>query len=292
MDKKFVTKNKLDEAVRRFQQISSYKSPAQSLSQLNEYTFVTSSPIEEDDEQDDGELQQPQGGMGQPQNQPPMPQNQEGGMNGQMGGEMLQNGTEMPQDGSQMPQGDMQQPPMDGGMGMQDQGDGMEDQGGDMDMSDIDDENVETEEMEPDDEVIDVDELTQSQEATEYKIDGVDDRLSKIFSVVKDFSDKLDRQEQEIMSLKDEFTKRNPTPEERLNIRSQSSYPYSELPKDYWEEKAKENPNYNVIYDNEVSPSDEQDRFEIRKSDIDGLDMRTISDTLNMNPKLSDYIGF
>ena len=50
-----------------------------------------------------------------------------------------------------------------------------------------------------------------------------------------------------INALKTEFEKRNPTEEERLNIRSQSSYPYSETPKGYWAEKMKENPHYNVM---------------------------------------------
>ena len=46
------------------------------------------------------------------------------------------------------------------------------------------------------------------------------------------------------------------------------------------------------MFDNEVSPSDEQDKFEIKKGDISGLNMKNISDTLNIDQKLSDYIGF
>jgi len=94
------------------------------------------------------------------------------------------------------------------------------------------------------------------------------------------------------MALKDEFEKRNPTEEEKLNIRSQTSYPYSETPKDYWTHKTSENPHYNVIYNNDVAPSDEQKEFEIRKSDIDGLNMKSISDTLDMKQDLNKYLGF
>ena len=54
MDKNFVKENKLDEAVKRFQEIAGYKSPRQS---LNEYTFVTNSQLEEDGEDN---MQQPQ----------------------------------------------------------------------------------------------------------------------------------------------------------------------------------------------------------------------------------------
>lgn len=284
MDKKFIKENNLNEAVKRFQEIAGYKSPRQS---LNEYTFVTNSQLEEDGEDN---IQQPMGGvMQEPQNAKPDAQNQMGDMNGQMGGEMQPQGSEMPQNGGMMPQGDMQQQPMgDMPMGDETQGDEM----GDLEVPQVDDDGVETEEMEPEDEVIDVDELTQSQEATEYKIDGVDDRLSKIFAVVKDFSDKLDKQEQSIMNLKDEFEKRNPTQTEKFNLRSQASGPFNQTPTEYWDKLTQENPNYDVIRDNEVSPADEQKEFEIRKGDISGLNMKNIADTLDIDQNLSDYLGF
>lgn len=314
MDKKFINENNLKSAVERFRAISEYKSPRQSLKNLYEYTFLNRPSMLEDDG-DDGELQQPNGGGQQmQQNGSPDAQNQGGGMDGQQMGQMPPEGSQMPPDGMNQDGGmggDMNggadmggMPPMDGGMDMPMDGangempqDGMGgdmngDMGGDMGMPMDDEEGIETQEMEPDDEVIDVDELTQSQEATEYKIDGVDDRLSKIFAVVQKFSDQLEKQEQNIMNLKQEFEKRNPTPEEKLNIRSQASYPYSELPKDYWDKKAKENPYYNVMYDNDVSPSEEQDEFEIRKDDISGLNMKDISDTLDIDQNLKDYIGF
>ena len=310
MDKNFIEKANLGEAVERFNELAKYKYPRQSLKKLYEYTFVTAPQINEDGEDDENTQAPPQedGGMGQgmQQNAPQMPQNgtpdasnQNGGMNTQMGGQM-------PPDASQMPQDDGMggQPMMggDAGMGMADDTMNNDMMGDDMigDSEDVDnmqepgmgEDNIETTEMEPDDEVIDVDDLTQSQEATEYKIDGVDDRLAKLFAVVQKFSDQLENQENSIMALKDEFEKRNPTPEEKLNLRSQSSYPYSETPKGYWEKKAQENPHYDIMYDNDVSPSDEQEEFKIRKSDISGLNMKDISKSLDIDPKLSDYIGF
>lgn len=285
MDKNFIEKNNLSEAVERFRTIAEYKSPRQS---LNEYTFVTAAQVTEDGQEDGGEMQQPNDGMNQQQNAAPDAQNQGGDMNGQMNQQMPPEGTEMPQNGDM---GAM--PAADGGQQDMSMADGQEGGDmGDMDVPQVEDDGIETEEMEPDDEVIDVDELTQSQEATEYKIDGVDDRLAKIFDVVQKFSEKLDNQEQSIIDLKTEFEKRNPTPEEKLNIRSQATYPYCETPKGYWAEKAKENPNYNVMYDNDVSTADEQDKFEIKKSDISGLNMRDISDSLDIDQNLKDYIGF
>ena len=292
MDKNFIKTNQLDEAVERFQQIAEYKSPKQSLHKLyerkhklNEYTFITAPQVNEDGEENDGELQNPNDMNGGEQmnnqqggNIAPDASNQMGDMNGQNDGVM-------PTDGSQMPQNDTQQGnDMNSNMQM----------GGAEDFSEpeVEDDGIETQEMESDDEVIDVDELTQSQEATEYKIDGVDDRLSKIYAVVQKFSDQLERNEESIMALKDEFEKRNPTEEEKLNLRSQSSYPYSETPKDYWDKKTQENPHYNVMYDNEVSPSEEQKKFEITKNDISGLNMKSISDTLDIDQSLNKYLGF
>ena len=292
MDKNFIKNTQLDEAVKRFQQIAEYKSPKQSLHKLyekkyklNEYTFITAPQVNEDGEESDGELQKPDDMNGGEQmnnqqggNMAPDDSNQMDDMNGQNDGEMSP-------DGSQMPQNDIQQGnDMNGAVPM----DGAED----LNEPEVEDDGIETQEMESGDEVIDVDELTQSQEATEYKLDGVDDRLSKIYAVVQKFSDQLERNEESIMALKDEFEKRNPTEEEKLNLRSQSSYPYSETPKDYWDKKTQENPHYNVMYNNEVSPSEEQKKFEITKNDISGLNMKSISDTLDIDQSLNKYLGF
>ena len=292
MDKNFIKNTQLDEAVKRFQQIAEYKSPKQSLHKLyekkyklNEYTFITAPQVNEDGEESDGELQKPDDMNGGEQmnnqqggNMAPDASNQMDDMNGQNDGEMSP-------DGSQMPQNDIQQGnDMNGAVPM----DGAED----LNEPEVEDDGIETQEMESGDEVIDVDELTQSQEATEYKIDGVDDRLSKIYAVVQKFSDQLERNEESIMALKDEFEKRNPTEEEKLNLRSQSSYPYSETPKDYWDKKTQENPHYDVMYNNEVSPSEEQKKFEITKNDISGLNMKSISDTLDIDQSLNKYLGF
>lgn len=309
MDKEFINENKFSADVERFKQIAEYKSPKQSKKNLYEYTFFGSPLVNEEGEDENNPQQgQPQGGGGmdmQGGSQPPM-DGQQQQMGQDMNGGMPPMGGNMPQDnGMQPPMGDMSQqpqmggmqPPMDGqqapmGGDMQEppMDDGQQPQMGDMPPADDTGEDIETQEM--DDEVIDVDDLTKSQEATEYKIDGVDDRLSKIYAVVQKFSDQLEKNEKSIMALKDEFEKRNPTEQEKLNIRSQSSYPYSEMPKDYWEKKAMENPHYSIMSDNDVSPSNEQEEFEIKKGDIDGLNMKDISDTLDINQNLKNYLNF
>lgn len=279
-DRKLIEEYKLSEAVKRFQQI-------------NEYTFISSPPLTEDGEEDNQNAdangqQQPQQGQGGDANmQQPMPNDgqqapptddanaQDGG--GQPQGDMSQ----QPQQGAdqqQMPMDNQQQPPMDAGAEMPQEQVPMED-----DMS----------QMQPDDEVIDVDDLTDAQEATDEKVDGVNTKLLRLFKVVSKYTDAIDRQNKEIEDLKAEFEKRNPTEEERLNLRSQAGYPYSEQPKDYWQKKTAENPNYNVIYDNDVPTDKEQEKFEIKRKDLDGMNYKEIADSFDKYPQeLTDYINF
>ena len=76
-----------------------------------------------------------------------------------------------------------------------------------------------------------------------------------------------------------------------LNIRSQASYPYSESPKDYWDNKKTQNPHYNVIYDNDVSTSDEQKQFDITRDDARNINVNEIGKSFDINNfKLDDFI--
>ena len=246
---------KLEEAVKRIQKI-------------NEYTFYDSTMVE--DEQDPNAMGgdpnmtggDPNGGM-PPMNDPnamgPDP-NMMGDDPNAMGGD---------------PNGAM--PPMDDPNMM----------GGEEDIEDID-----IEEEQPGDEVVDVDELTQSQEATEFKVDNVDDKLNKVLKIISKFNDAIEANDQKIEDLKKEFQKRNPTAEETLNLRSLASYPFSERPDEYWKKQQQEHPNYNVISDNDVSTADEQKEF-IRKGDIDNFNERDIMKSLGESHiKLSDFLQF
>lgn len=275
-DRKLIEEYKLSEAVKRFQQI-------------NEYTFISSPPLtedgEEDNQNDGSNQQQPQQDQGGDANmQQPNPNDgQEDPMdaNAQGGGDATQQNGDMqqPQQGAeQMPMDNQQQAPMDASQEMPQEQPPMED-----DLS----------QMQPDDEVIDVDDLTDAQEATAEEVDGVNTKLLRLFKVVSKYTDAIDRQNQEIEELKAEFEKRNPTEEERLNLRSQAGYPYSEQPKDYWEKKTAENPNYNVIYDNEVPTDKEQEKFEIKRKDLNGMNYKEIADSFDKDPQeLTDYINF
>ena len=270
-----VKKYKLEEAVKRIQKI-------------NEYTFYSPTMVEDDqDSNADGGGQMPpmEGGQGDAQN----------AMGDNMGQESPMVGGEMPQQGM----GDSQTPPMDGGQGSDPST--MGDDIGQETSMDVpnamsDDGNIEDVEMDteqPGDEVVDVDDLTQSQETTEFKVDNVDDKLNKVLKVISKFNDAIEANDQKIEDLKQEFAKRNPTPEETLNLRSLASYPFSERPDEYWKKQQEDHPNYNVISDNDVSTADEQKGFEIRNSDIDNFNERDIMKSLGeSHMKLSDFVQF
>ena len=282
---------KLEEAVKRIQKI-------------NEYTFYDSTMVEDD--QDPNAMGGDPNAMGGDPNamgadpnggMPPM-----GGDPNMMGGDP--NGGMAPMDDPNAmgvdPNGGM--PPMDdpNAMGGDPNAMGADPNGGMPPMDDpnmmggeegIEDIDMETEQ--PGDEVVDVDELTQSQEATEFKVDNVDDKLNKVLKIISKFNDAIEANDQKIEDLKKEFQKRNPTAEETLNLRSLASYPFSERPDDYWKKQQQDHPNYNVISDNDVSTADEQKEFEIRKGDIDNFNEREVMKSLGESHiKLSDFLQF
>lgn len=275
---------KLEEAVKRIQKI-------------NEYTFYDSTMVE-DDQDPNAMGGNPNGGMppmgGDPNAMGPDPNMMGGDPNGgmapmddpnAMGADP--NGGMPPMDDPNAMEGDPNamgadpngaMPPMDDPNMM----------GGEEDIEDID-----IEEEQPGDEVVDVDELTQSQEATEFKVDNVDDKLNKVLKIISKFNDAIEANDQKIEDLKKEFQKRNPTAEETLNLRSLASYPFSERPDEYWKKQQQDHPNYNVISDNDVSTADEQKEFEIRKGDIDNFNEREVMKSLGESHiKLSDFLQF
>lgn len=265
---------KLEEAVKRIQKI-------------NEYTFYDSTMVEDD--QDPNAMGGDPNGEMPPMDDPnamgPDPNMMGGDPNGgmpPMGGDPNAMGGEPNMTGGD-PNGEMS--PMDDPNIMGGDPNAMGDE------EDIEDIDMETEQ--PGDEVIDVDELTQSQETTEFKVDNVDDKLNKVLKIISKFNDAIEANDQKIEDLKKEFQKRNPTAEETLNLRSLASYPFSERPDEYWKKQQQEHPNYNVISDNDVSTADEQKEFEIRKGDIDNFNERDIMKSLGESHiKLSDFLQF
>lgn len=195
----------------------------------------------------------------------------------------------------QEPMGDEQQPMGDGAPegGVP----GFNPQGGESeDMSNLDgDFGGETEPMQSDDEVIDVDELTSSQEKTEKKVgklkNSMEKGFDKLLNVINRLDKMIDDNTANMESIKKEIEKRNPTPLEKLNMRAANdSYPFNISPSDYWKEK-EQNSNYRI------GGEDEPDsiQYTITQDDIDGMtDFKQISKELDsdeFNQNLMNIFG-
>ena len=141
---------------------------------------------------------------------------------------------------------------------------------------------IQTDSMQPDDEVIDIDELTDSQEKTEEKVDDIQISMEKGFEKLLDVVQKLDKMidmsTNNMEQIKQEIEKRNPTPMEKLNMRAANdSYPFNVKPDDYWKKKEATS-NYRI------GGEDEPDavQYTITKGDIDNItDFRKISQDLS-----------
>ena len=297
MDKRYLKENNLMDAHKEFMRLCEY---------------VSAAPLVEDDDDDDNN--QPQDGSDDMNNGPDMGGAPNGGpgddMNGDsgmgapndMGGAPDNNAMGGDPNGGPMggPNGDapdMGSDPMGGPNG------GAPDMGGtpmggdpmggpDMmgGMPDMEDE---------DEEVIDVEDITNAQEKMNDKVNSVgrnlnqvDDRISKLFDTIDKMERMIDANNAEIAAFKKEFEKRNPTPTEKLNLRSLDSYPFNVNPKDYWAEKGIANPGTSSVYkaysDNEEPTTQE---YEITNKDVDDFDERKIGNSFFIDDDLRQTLG-
>ena len=148
---------------------------------------------------------------------------------------------------------------------------------------------------ESDDEVIDVDDLTKSQETTEEKVDDIHVTMEKGFDKLLNVVDKLnkmiDASTTNMEEIRQEIEKRNPTPLEKLNMRAANdSYPFNISPDDYWKEKEATS-NYRIGGENE----EDSKQYIITQGDIDDMiDYRRISKELDdseYNQNLMNIFG-
>ena len=275
MDKKFLKENNLLEAHKQFMR-------------LCEWSYTPTS-IEEDDDQEQQDMvnndPNAMGGEGVP----PMDDNAQGGDPNAMGGEdmppMDGGMNDGAQDANQDAMGGEGVPPMDGIA-----------QGGDPNA-------MGSEDMPPmdnmppmeDEEVIDVDDITNAQEKMNNKVNhvgrelgDVDDKIETLLTSLEKMQQMIDNNNQEIAQFKKEFEKRNPTQTEKLNLRSLDSYPFNVNPKDYWDEKGIDpNSNYSGYADND-EPTDKD--YIITNSDVDDFDERAISQSFNIEDDLNQDI--
>ena len=255
----------LNEAMSRFQQIMEYTT------RRNKYTEEAGEQPQDDPSQMPPEGGAPDGGAQEPGgDMPPMdggaPMDPNAGA--QAPGDDMSAGAAdggMPQDGgeAQAPEGFNPQVPQDGmDAGMQSMDGAMPEDGG----------------IQPGDDVIDVSDLTDSQEETQEDVDKLDAKFDKVMKYLGQFEELIKSNDDKINDLKAEFERRNPTQVEKLSMQTANSYPFSETPEQYWDNKEKTS-NYRTEDDqNGVK----QGQYVITKNDVDGtVDWKGIADTLD-----------
>lgn len=150
-----------------------------------------------------------------------------------------------------------------------------------------------TEDSVEDEEVIDVDDLTKSQEKAEEKIDKMNDKFEKLMqsveTLIKLNKEREERDTEMINQVKSELEKRIPTPEQKLSMRSTKSAPYGMTPNEYMNNYAPDN--YSAE-DDKNGVNDTQ--YQITKGDIDRFtDYNSIAKDLDIEHQgLRDIFGF
>ena len=130
----------------------------------------------------------------------------------------------------------------------------------------------------PDDNVIDIDDLTNAQDETNQVVQDLNSKFEKLLGVVDKFEKFIEKNDGEIASLKQELEKRNPTPIEKLDLRTvNDSYPFNVKPNDYWKTK-EETSNYRVGGDETEVP----EQYDLHQSDVDDVtNWKEIADSLD-----------
>ena len=253
----------MEDASRRFKQIMEY-------TMFNKGVLEAGGP--DDQPQDGGGQMPPQGG------------------GADMGGGMppMDGGAGAPPAGPDAGGMDGGMPPMDGGAGAPqagpDAGDApqgpegfdpqMPPQGGDISVADFGG----GEQPGPDDDVIDVSDITDAQEETQSDIEKLDNKFSQVLKSLGAFEELIRHNDEKIEDLKAEFEKRNPTQIEKLSMQTAKSYPFDQTPADFWKEKEATS-NYSTEDDNNGVG---QGQYVITANDVNGdTNWKAIADSLN-----------
>lgn len=145
----------------------------------------------------------------------------------------------------------------------------------------------------PNDEVIEIDDLTDAQEDTDKKVDSLTSKFEKLMSSIDGIEKRINdidaHTNQYLGALKGEIEKRNPTPMQRLTMRSTKSAPYDMTPNEYMNNYAPEN--YSDASDNNGA---DDPQYKITKGDIDDfVDYGSIAkDIENKKIGLNDIFGY
>lgn len=161
--------------------------------------------------------------------------------------------------------------------------------GGEMPMDNMDDSLDSDSDIAPDndssdEDTIDIDDLTDAQEKINHKtnkiginLGKVDNRIEHLMQSLEKMEDMIDSNNAEIMSLRKEFEKRNPTQIERIDMRRRFDSPgFNESPEEALAKRLQARDNYTVT-DGGDKTNDKQ--YTLTQNDIDSVGDSQVADS-------------
>jgi len=124
---------------------------------------------------------------------------------------------------------------------------------------------------------VDVTDIVDNTEETKKSVDNVSNKMEDLLAKLSELEQQvsgMDKVIDKIDSLEKEIEKRNPTPVERLELRSMDSFPYSVKLTDFWKDKD----GYDV-------EGEEENEYVLRQSDVDNFDRNQIKASFNYSEK-------
>jgi hypothetical protein len=142
--------------------------------------------------------------------------------------------------------------------------------------AEIEDEFVDSEESGTDEETIEVDvtDIVDKTEETKASVDGMGEKMEELLSKLSDLESQvtdMDGVINKIDNLEKEIERRNPTPVERLEMRSMDSFPYSVKLTDFWKDKEG------------YQATEQEEEFTLTQSDVDNFDEKEIRSSFESN---------
>jgi len=128
---------------------------------------------------------------------------------------------------------------------------------------------------------VDVTDIVDKAEETRTEIEGITAKMDELMGNLSSLSDQVSGMDQvigKIENLEKEIERRNPTPVEKLEMRSMDSFPYSIKLTDYWQDKE----GYDVN-------GEEEEDYTLTQQDVDDYSSTEIEDSFNYDENDQDY---
>jgi hypothetical protein len=120
---------------------------------------------------------------------------------------------------------------------------------------------------------VDVTDIVDKTEETKTSVDGMNTKMDELLSKLSDLESQIGGMDEvigKIDGLEKEIERRNPTPVERLEMRSMDSFPYSVKLTDFWSDK-----------EGYEATEEEETEYTLTQSDVDNFDQKEIRSSFN-----------